>query len=331
VQYRKLGSSNLEVSIISFGAWQIGDSQYWGVEEQADAEATVAAALDAGINLFDTAEMYGSGESERVLGRALGSKRDSVTIASKVWPDKCSPALLRKTCEESLRRLNTDAIDLYQIHWPPRDVPFADVYATLAALRDEGKIRMIGVSNFGATDLAEWMSVGECVSDQLGYNILFRAIEHEIVPACQHYGVGILAYLPLMQGLLAGRWDKAGDMPVPRRRSRHFAGTREGTRHGEPGCEDLTFEAVSRIRNVANRLEQPMANVSLAWLMAQPGVTSVIVGARRADQLRRNLEAVNLLLSEETLKELDSISQPLKDYFGLNADLWLSENDRRVR
>jgi len=331
VQYRKLGSSNLEVSIISFGAWQIGDPKYWGADDQSDAESAVAVALDAGINLFDTAEMYGAGESERVLGRALGSRRRDVYVATKVWPDKCAPSLLRKACEESLRRLNTDAIDLYQIHWAPRDVPFADVYATLAALRDEGKVREIGVSNFGATDLAAWMSVGECVSDQLGYNILFRAIEHEIVPACGKHDVGILAYLPLMQGILSGRWTNVDDIPVPRRRLRHFSESREGTRHGEPGCEELTFETLARIRAVADRLEQPLPTVALAWLMARPGVTSVIVGARHADQLRRNLLAADLLLSEETRKELDAISQPLKDYFGLNADPWLSMDERRVR
>ncbi|MBX7256126.1 MAG: aldo/keto reductase, partial [Candidatus Hydrogenedentes bacterium] len=198
------------------------------------------------------------------------------------------------------------------------------------ALRDEGKIREIGVSNFGATDLAAWMSEGTCVSDQLGYNILFRAIEHEVVPACRQHNLGILAYLPLMQGLLAGRWDSADDMPIPRRRSRHFSGAREGTRHGEPGCEELTFQTLAKIRAVADGLGQPMANVALAWLMAQPGVTSVIVGARRPDQLARNLKSVELTLSSDTLKELDSISQPLKDYFGLNADLWLAEKERRV-
>ena len=187
------------------------------------------------------------------------------------------------------------------------------------------------MSNFGAEDLAAWMSVGECVSDQLGYNILFRAIEHEVVPARRQHNLGILAYLPLMQGLLAGRWDNAGDMPLSRRRTRHFSGAREGTRHGEPGCEELTSQTLAKIRAVADGLGQPMANVALAWLMAQPGVTSVIVGARRPDQLKRNLEAMELVLSTDTLEELNSISKPLKEYFGLNADLWLSDKERRIR
>ena len=329
--YRALGASELKVSALSFGAWQVGDTTYWGAEADADAQRTIDAAIDSGINLFDTAEMYGQGESEHVLGKALGSKRGSVYVASKVWPDKCSPPLLRKACENSLLRLRTDHLDLYQIHWPVRDVAFADMYAVLNQLRTEGKIRYIGVSNFGAHDLEAWYAAGGCVSNQLGYNLLFRAIEWDIVPACARLGCGVLAYMPLMQGLLAGRWDSADDIPVVRRRTRHFAGSREGTRHGEPGCEDLTFDVLRAVRRIADAQGQPMANVALAWVMAQPQIASVIVGARRTDQLLRNLQAADLRLPLDALAALDAATQPLKDYFGHNADMWLSEADSRIR
>ncbi len=331
MQYRKLGNSDLNVSVVSFGAWQIGDPAYWGVDDEADVQRVIDAAIDGGINLFDTAEMYGKGESERVLGRALGAKRNHVYVASKVWPDKCAPALLRQACEDSLQRLGTDYIDLYQIHWPPRDVPFAEVHGEMVRLRDEGKIRNIGVSNFGAQDLDAWMTHGECVSNQLGYNLLFRAIEWDIVPACARHGCGVLAYMPLMQGLLSGRWKSADDIPQLRRRTRHFSRDREGTRHGEAGCEGLTFETLRALQTIADGLGQPMASVALAWAIAQPEITSVIVGARRAKQLQRNLEGVGLAMSAEVIMALITATQPLKEYFGRNADMWLSEPERRIR
>lgn len=331
MKYRILGNSGLRVSVMAFGAWQIGDPAYWGADAESDAQAAVDAAIDAGINLFDTAEMYGAGESERVLGRVLGNRRRNVLVASKVWPDKCAPAALRRACEGSLSRLNTDCIDLYQIHWAPRDVPFEDVYGEMARLKDEGKIREIGVSNFGVNDLEAWRRAGNCVSNQLGYNLLFRAIEYEIVPACREAGIGVLAYMPLMQGLLAGRWQTPEDVPMFRRRTRHFAGTREGTRHGEAGCEELTFSISREIQRIADQLGAPMANVALAWTMAQPGVTSVMVGARNAAQLTRNVAAVGFDLSTDLSERLDRATQPLKEYFGRNADMWDSEANSRVR
>ncbi|NUM52382.1 MAG: aldo/keto reductase [Candidatus Hydrogenedentes bacterium] len=331
MKYKNLGVNDLAVSVLSFGAWQIGDAAYWGVDDATDTQRTIDAAIDAGINLFDTAEMYGKGESERLLGRALGAKRARVLVASKVWPDKCSPPLLRNACEDSLQRLGTHYLDLYQVHWPPRDVAFDDVYATLAALRDEGKIRHIGVSNFGVTDLDAWFAAGGCVSNQLGYNLLFRAIEREILPACERRGCGVLAYMPLMQGLLAGRWKSPDEVPVARRRTRHFAGSREGTRHGETGCEDVTFTALRAIERIAEGLGQPMANIALAWAIAQPSITSVITGARRPDQLQRNTDAASLTLSADALAALDSATRPLRDYFGRNADMWLPEAESRIR
>lgn len=331
MRYRKLGSSDLEVSIVSLGAWQLGDPAYWGADPEADAQRTLDTALDLGVNLIDTAEMYGAGESERVLGELLGNRRHRVLLASKAWPDKCRPPILRKTCEESLRRLKTDTIDLYQVHWPVRDVLFADVYAELDRLRSEGKIRYIGVSNFGPTDLDAWMAAGSCVSNQLGYNLLFRAVEFDVLPACRKYGLGVLAYMPLMQGLLAGRWQSADAVPKQRRRSRHFSGTREGTRHGEPGCEDLTFSTLRQIRELAQSSGLEMPDLAIGWLVAQPDVTSVLVGARKPEQLRKNLRTVDVALEPTVVEQLDAITRPLKDKLGENPDMWLPYNDRRVR
>ena len=331
MQYRKLGKSDLNVSVLAFGAWQIGDPAYWGADGHLDETAAVHAAIDAGINLFDTAEMYGSGQSEQALGRALGSRRDQVLIASKVSPQNCAPDLLRQSCETSLRHLATDRIDLYQVHWPCRDVPFEETYGALYQLRQEGKIREIGVSNFGAVDLKDWHGVGTCVSDQLGYNLLFRAVEHEILPACERNGVGVLTYMPLLQGILTHRWKTIDEIPPLRRRTRHFSCERSGTRHGEPGCEELLMKTLDALDGVAHETGRPLADIALAWLMAQPAVASVIIGARNPAQLRRNVAAADLQFDTVTLSRLDEITKPLKDYFGNNADMWQGTEGNRIR
>ena len=265
------------------------------------------------------------------MGKALGARRKDVLVASKVWPDKCAPADLRRACEDSLERLGTDRIDLYQVHWPVREVPFSDVYGELDRLKHEGKICEIGVSNFGSHDLDALMTVGTCVSDQLGYNLLFRAVEWEILPACARHGLGVLVYMPLLQGLLTGRWHAAEEVPMLRRRTRHFSSHREGTRHGEAGCEALTFDALAKIARVADALGVPMASLALAWLLANPEVSSVIVGGRRPEQLRRNLDAATMILTQDVRAELDSITEPLKTQLGSNADMWLSAADSRIR
>ncbi len=319
------------MSVLSFGAWQIGDPKYWGDDGADDAGAAVGAAIDTGINLFDTAEQYGNGESERVLGKALGARREEVYVASKVSPENCNALKLRQSCERSLQNLGTDRLDLYQIHWPFRGIAFEDVFAELKHLQREGKIRHIGVSNFGPADLKQAHRRGEICSNQIGYNLLFRAPEYEIVPACQRMDVGVLAYMPLMQGLLSGRWMAADDVPQNRRRTRHFSKERPGTRHGEEGCEDLVFQALAGIAKIAKELGETMATVALAWLIAQPGVTSAIVGARKPEQLERNLRAAELTLHAGVIEELGAITHPIKVHLGHNADMWQGEGDSRIQ
>ncbi len=331
MKYRKLGSSPFCVSCISFGAWQLGDNAFWGDCDGADPDAAVGAAIDAGINLFDTAEVYGRGESEVALGRALGRRRGDVLVASKVAASNCRPQDLRQSCEASLRRLGSEWIDLYQVHWPCKDVRYDDVAATLHTLRDEGKIRAIGVSNFGCRDLDQWPDTASLASNQLAYNLLFRAIEFEIIGACATRELGVIAYMPLMQGLLAGRWANGDDMPANRRRSRHFSSTRPRVLHGEPGCEELTFSTVSQLAELAGELGISVADLSLAAVLAKPFVTSVITGSRRADQVNRNVAAAGIELDRVTLQRIDAITDPLKDELGPNADLWNAGDETRVR
>jgi aryl-alcohol dehydrogenase-like predicted oxidoreductase len=331
MQYRELGRSGIEVSSLAFGAWQIADPEYWGADADVDAQRTVSVALDAGITLFDTAEAYGKGESERLLGACLGARRPEAVVASKIAPWNCAPDKVAPACEASLARLGTDYLDLYQVHWPFERTAFDDVHAALDTLRDQGKVRAVGVSNYGTRDLAGWMRTGTTVSNQLAYSLLFRAIEYEIVPACQDAGVGILAYMPLMQGLLAGRWAAVDDVPVKRRRTRQFSSEREGTGHDEPGCEQETFAALAEIQALARELDVSMAVLALAWTMQQPGISSVIVGARKPHQLERNLDAATRDLSPAVVEQLNAITEPVKAALGANADLWKSGEDSRVQ
>jgi myo-inositol catabolism protein IolS len=331
MEYRRLGRSGLNVSVLTLGAWQLGDPEYWGAVERSEAEATVLAAIDAGVNLFDTAEWYGAGRSEQVLGEVLGSRRGEVLIASKVSPQNCTREGVRRSCEASLRRLGTDVIDLYQVHWPNREVPFAETCAAMLELRDEGKIRAIGVSNFGRQDLEAWLAAGPCDSDQIGYNAVFRAPEYEILPACRANEVGVLAYMPLMQGILTGRWNSVEDIPVKRRRTRHFASTREGTMHTEAGAEGLLFRTLERLEALAARFNRPLAHLAIAWLIAQPGVTSVIAGAGKPEQVRRNVEAAAWTLDADVVAEIDGITEPLKAELGRNPDMWKCGDEARIR
>ncbi|HUW61852.1 MAG TPA: aldo/keto reductase [Candidatus Bathyarchaeia archaeon] len=331
MEYRKLGTSKLNVSVISFGAWQIGDPAYWTSDTESDQERTVFSALDAGINLIDTAEMYGAGESESALGRVLGPRRDSVVIASKVLPENCAPEKLRRACESSLERLRTDRIDLYQIHWPFRDVPFEAAYDELVRLRQEGKIREVGVSNFGPLDLTAWFDAGECVSNQLAYNLAFRAAEDAIVPWCTAHGVGVLVYTPLLQGILSGRWKSVEDIPQMRRRTRHFASSRPGVMHDGPGHEPLLLELLEELERLAGELGQAPATLALSWLLGRPGVTSVIVGARNVAQLQRNLESVDAVLPDWAAERLEAIGAPLKEAMGPNPDMWREGSGARIR
>lgn len=329
METRKLGKSGFEVSVLAMGAWQLADEKYWG--RGGDPERTVKTALDAGITLFDTAEMYADGESEKALGKALGKDRDKALIASKVFSSHCAPADVRLSCENSLRRLRTDRIDLFQVHWPAREVKFSETAAELVKLRTEGKVRAIGVSNFGPNDLEEWLSEGEAASNQIGYNLAFRAPEYEVIPACVRFGVGVLVYMPLLQGILTGRWENAEDIPQSRRRTRHFASTREGTRHGEPGCEDALFEVLRRIKAIAKRIGCAMGDVALAWLLAKPGVTAVIVGAREPGQVLRNVKGVQLALEPDWVAELDDVTEPIRAKLGGNCDMWVGKKESRIR
>ncbi len=329
MKYAKLGRTDIRVSEICMGCWALVGGDYWGRQEEADSLAAVRAALDAGINFFDTAEGYGAGLSEEILGKALAGRRREAVIATKVSRGHLSVDEIPKACEASLARLGTDRIDLYQIHWPSREVPLPETIGALQRLREAGKVRAVGVSNFGPGDMDDLLAAGRAESNQLPYSLLWRAIEFEIAPKCVAGEVGILSYSSLMQGLLTGKFKTADEVPEYRARTRHFSGDRPRARHGGPGCEQETFAAVERVRAIAGRAGRPMADVSIAWLLAQPGVTSVIVGVRNPEQAARNARAADLVLPPEAIDELTAATEPLKKALGPNPDMWMTESRYR--
>jgi len=323
---RKLGDTGIQVSEIALGCWGFAGGQMWGDQQEKDSASTVAAALDVGINLMDTAEAYGDGISEEVLGRALGNRRHEAVIASKFRPGYGSSKGIEEACDRTLKRLQTDYLDLYQPHWPDRNMPYEETIQALIHLKETGKIRAISLSNYGVEDLTSILSYGKVASNQLPYSLLWRAIEYTLQPLCVEKDVGILCYSSLLHGLLNGRYFSADDVPPGRARTRHFSSRRPLVRHGEAGCEEAVFEAIDQIRQIAAGLGQPMALVAVAWLLSRPGVTSVITGGRRPEQIQQLARASELVLDEASLENLDRVTNPVKEKLGSNPDMWMSES-----
>jgi myo-inositol catabolism protein IolS len=321
MQYTALGKrSDMQVSAIALGCWPFAGGDVWGAQADADSIAAVHAALDEGINFFDTAEGYG--RSEEVLGRGLMGRRHEATVATKVSAANLAEKDVINACERSLRALQTDYIDLYQIHWPNWDVPLAETVGALETLQEKGKIRAYGVCNFAEQDLSEMIALGQCVTDQLPYNLAWRGIERAVLPLCRANGVGVICYSPLAQGVLTGRYANADEMPEGLARTRLYSGERSMSEHGESGHEEELFTAVAQVRRIAADLGEPMAAVSLAWARQQEGVTSLLVGARNADEVRRNLPSLDLTLPADVLRQLAQVTESLKEALGESLDMW---------
>jgi myo-inositol catabolism protein IolS len=321
-----LGDTQLSVSKIALGCWGFAGGSMWGSQAESDSIATIAAALDVGINFFENAQGYGNGYSEEVLGKALAGRRHQAVIATKIRLVDPSSEGIETACEQSLRRLGTDYIDLLQPHWPNRQVPEEEIFQAFTKLQEAGKIRAFGVSNYGVRDLSEILRSGEIASNQLPYSLLFRAIEYELQPLCVQENVSILCYSTLLHGLLAGKYRMPADVPDGRARTRHFSSSRAQTRHGEDGCETEVFAAIEQIRQIAAGLHQPMSLVAVSWVLHQPGVASVIVGARQPEQITQMVAAADLHLDTHTIQALDAVTGKVKGILGPNPDMWMSKS-----
>jgi myo-inositol catabolism protein IolS len=322
MKYKKLGPTDIVVSVLGLGTWSFSGNKYWGAQDDQISISTVHAALDAGINFFDTAETYGEGRSESVLAQALVGRRDNTVVATKVTPRHLDAANLIAACEGSLRRLNTDRIDLYQIHWPNHDVHIDETVEAMQKLMTQGKIRSIGVCNFGIQDLSGILKITNCASNQLPYSLLWRGVENEIQPFCVKNGVGILCYSSLAQGLLTGRYATADEVPEGLASTRIFSKHRKNTDHNEVGCENEAFSAIEEIKQVTEEIGYSMATVSLSWLLQQSGVVAALVGAREPKEIQSNLPATDLVLPKETLERLKAATEVVKGHLGCNCDMW---------
>jgi aryl-alcohol dehydrogenase-like predicted oxidoreductase len=308
LETRRLGDA-LQVSVVGVGCNNFGRRL-----DAAGAAKVVHAALDAGITFFDTADVYGSGQSEEMLGAALAGRRDAAVVATKFGMDLgdegrrgASPRWIRIAVEDSLRRLGTDWIDLYQVHTPDPKTPIEETLQTLTELVSEGKIRCAGSSNFAGWQIADadWIArsrdLTRFVSAQNSWSLLDRAVEAEVIPACAHFGVGMIPYSPLANGLLTGKHHR-GQAPAP--------GTRLAIvpALGASWLTDRNFDRVEALERFARDRGVSLLDVAIGWLAAHPQVVSVIAGAMTPEQVRANARAGGWRPSAADLEELDGIA-----------------------
>jgi aryl-alcohol dehydrogenase-like predicted oxidoreductase len=302
-----LGATGLNVSRIAFGTWQLGGD--WGAFDEGAAIAAIRHARELGINFFDTAQGYGFGVSERMLGKALRqeitSDRDSVVIATKggILPNgggrDASASYLRRGVEESLRALGVETIDLYQVHWPDENVPAAETAGALQELVDAGKIRYVGVSNYDAEQMAEFAAVRPVDTLQPPYHLLRRGIEDEILPYTIKHDIGVLVYSPLGSGLLTGRWDESTTFADDDWRSKASAFTGDNLRRN--------VAVVRRLAEFAQGKGVSVSQLAIAWTLAKPGVHVAIVGARSSANIEASAAAADIELSDSDIAEIERV------------------------
>jgi aryl-alcohol dehydrogenase-like predicted oxidoreductase len=318
MQTRKLGYTELHLTTVGFGAWAIGGGDWewgWGPQQDADSESAIHKALDLGLNWIDTAAAYGLGHSEEVVGKAIQGKRDEILIATKcslVWEDpktgKISNRLkawsVRKEAEDSLHRLNTDVIDLYQIHWPNPDADIEEGWAEIARLIQEGKVRYGGVSNFSVSQLKRIQPIHPVASLQPPYNMFEREVEDELLAYCAEQNIGVVAYSPMASGFLTGKYtrEKIKEMPSEDWRVNHSS-------HFQEPELSVNLEAVEKLTKIAKSFEHSLGELSVAWVLRCPQVTSAIVGARRPDQIAQIAPAGDWELDEDTIEEIEGVLQ----------------------
>lgn len=313
-QLRPLGNSDLEITPLGVGAWAMGGAGWkfaWGEQDDNDSVAAIHAALDAGVNWIDTAAVYGLGHSEEIVGNAVHGMSNKPFIFTKCerrWNDQgeiypsLKAASIREECENSLRRLRVDQIDLYQIHWPEPDADIEEGWTEMARLREEGKVRWIGVSNFNVAQMKRAMDIAPVTSLQPPYSLLVRKAEAEIQFAGEN-GIGVIVYSPMRAGLLTGKMTKerASNLPADdwRKRDKDFQ---------EPQLT-RNLGLVELLKEIGARHGHSPGEVALAWTLHNPAVTGAIVGLRRPDQVHGTMSALVFRLSDSEVEEIESFMQ----------------------
>jgi myo-inositol catabolism protein IolS len=318
MQTRTLGRSDVQITPLIVGTWQAGKRWWVGIED-ADSVQAIRTAFDRGMTTIDTAQVYGDGHSERIVAQALADVREKAVYATKVFASHLKYDRVFEACDRSLKNLQTDYIDLYQIHWPSGSwdseiVPIAETMSALNKLKEDGKIRAIGVSNFSLAQLEEAAQFGRIDSLQPPYSLFWRQAEKELVPYCIEHQISILAYSSLAQGLLTGKFgaDHQFEEGDHRSKNRLFS---------QPENYQRVQQALAQLRPIADRLDCTLGQLALAWLIAQPQ-TNAIVGARNAEQAIANPKAADVILSEDDLHAIDRISRTVTDYLDDCPVLW---------
>jgi aryl-alcohol dehydrogenase-like predicted oxidoreductase len=322
MQTRKLGYSDLHLTTVGLGTWAIGGGGWafgWGPQDDNESIAAIRRALDLGINWIDTAAAYGLGHSEEIIGQAIPStssgrragRRDEVIIATKcglVWDEgsttpygRLKAESIRREVEASLRRLNVEVIDLYQIHWPNPDQDIEDAWGVIADLIREGKVRYGGVSNFSVEQLKRVQTIHPVASLQPPYSMLRRGIEEDPLAYCAANDIGVIVYSPMQAGLLTGKFTKERVASLPdedwRKHSSHFQ---------EPELS-ANLSLVEKLRPIAERNGRTVAQLAVAWVLRRPEVTAAIVGARHPSQIEETAPAGDWALSAEDIAEIDAL------------------------
>jgi aryl-alcohol dehydrogenase-like predicted oxidoreductase len=314
METRKLGNSDLQITRLGFGAWAIGGSGWefaWGHQEDADSIDAIHRSLDLGVNWIDTAAVYGIGHSEEMVARALADWRGPrpyvFTKCALRWDEKGhvtqnhSAESIRRECEASLRRLQVEVIDLYQMHWPPSDngSGLEEAWKTMADLQNEGKVRWIGISNFNVQQIKRAEEIANPTSLQPPYSLIRRQVEKEILPYCKQRGIGVIAYAPMASGLLTGAMtrERAAALPPDDFRSKN-------PEFREPRLSK-NIELVERLRKVGARHGHNPGEVAIAWALSNSAITGAIVGARNAKQAEEIMRASELKLSSEEIAEIE--------------------------
>ena len=308
MEYRKLG--DLEVSVIGYGAWGIGGAPFWKNEGDKKSIDSIKASFDQGINIFDTAPVYGFGHSEELIGEALKPVREKVILATKCglrW-DKESLSALRKDAsrksileeiDQSLKRLRTDWIDLYQVHWPDVETSHQETMETLLEIQEQGKIRSIGVSNYSAVQIKECSQYAKIISLQPEYSLLAREIEKETVPLCIENDIGIIAYSPLSSGVLTGKYDK--NTKFKDWRGKGIIGTFSGEGYTE------NISKVDLLKVIALEERKTCGQMAINWVLRQPGLTTALVGVKNPVQMEENLKSIGWQPSKENCEKIEQI------------------------
>jgi aryl-alcohol dehydrogenase-like predicted oxidoreductase len=317
METRSLGNSGIQITPIIMGTWQAGKKMWVGIEDS-DTIKAIRAAVDAGITTIDTAEVYGEGHSEQIVADALSDIRDKVVYATKVFANHLKYDQVIEACDRSLKNLKTDYIDLYQIHWPSGTfktelVPIEETMKALNYLQRQGKIRAIGVSNFNRAQLEEASQYGRIDSLQPPYSLFWRWVEKEAMSYCVDNKISIIAYSPLAQGLLTGKFEPGHKFDPADNRAKNKLFQGENYQRAQ--------EALNKLRPIAERHECTLAQLALAWLIAQPQANA-IAGARNAQQAVDNAKAGDVKLSVDELKEIDAIGRTVTDSIDDNPVMW---------